>query len=251
MKTLGLLALCASLLVPLAASPASALTTPERLVYKVSWTGVTAATAVQEVIPEGNDLHIVSTTRSAGWLNPIYSVNDRAESVIARNGDFGVPKYYREKLHEGKYRAEKEAQFDAQNLKVETKDFIKKTEKVDNISPKTFDSLSVIYYIRSMNLEVGKSLYVDIYDCKHLWKTEVQVLRREEVKTPVGRFKTIVVKPLLKAEGFFARTGDVTVWVTDDARRIPVKMATKVKLGKITATLTGGSYWPQQTAEAE
>jgi hypothetical protein len=69
-------------------------------------------------------------------------------------------------------------------------------------------------------------------------------LRREEVRTPLGKFKTIMVKPLLKAEGFFARTGDVTIWVTDDERRIPVKMTTKVKLGKITATLVGGSYWP-------
>jgi hypothetical protein len=53
-----------------------------------------------------------------------------------------------------------------------------------------------------------------------------------------------VVKPILRAEGFFARTGDVTIWVTDDALRIPVKMTTKVKLGKITAMLVGGSYWP-------
>jgi hypothetical protein len=247
MKNIALLAICASFLVSLSALPASALPVPERLVYDVSWTGLTAATAVQQITSDGNELRIVSTTRSAGWLNPIFSVDDRAESVITRGGSadhFGFPKYYHEKINEGKFHALKEAHFDPQDLKVATKDFIKKTEKTEQISPKTFDSLSCIYYIRSMDLVPGKSIYIDIYDCKHLWKTEVKVLGREDVRTPLGKFKTIKVKPLLKAEGFFARTGDVTIWVTDDARRIPVKMTTKVKLGNITATLVGGSYWP-------
>lgn len=248
MKNYAILALCASLLLTLTSSPASALTTPERLVYDVSWTGLSAATSVQEATIKGSDLHIVSTTRSAAWLNAFFSVDDRAESVIARGSGadhFGSPKSFREKINEGKYRVLKEAQFDPQNLKVATKDFLKKTEKTDPISSKTFDSLSCVYFVRSLDLVPGKSYYVDIYDCKRLWKTEVQVVKREEITTPLGRFKTIVVKPHLKAEGFFARTGDVTVWLTDDALKIPVKMTTKVKIGKITATLVGGSYWPE------
>jgi hypothetical protein len=244
MKNIALLAICASFLLSLSASPASALPAQEKLVYDVSWTGLTAATAVQQITTDGNELHITSTTRSSGWLNPIFKVDDRTEAVLTRTETFGAPKYYHEKINEGKFHALKEAHFDQQELKVATKDFIKKTEKADQISPKTFDSLSSIYYIRSVELVPGRSIFIDIYDCKHLWKTEVKVLGREEVRTPLGKFKTIKVKPILKAEGFFARTGDVTIWVTDDARRIPVKMTTKVKIGNITATLVGGSYWP-------
>jgi hypothetical protein len=72
------------------------------------------------------------------------------------------------------------------------------------------------------------------------------VLRREELVTPLGRFKTIVIQPLLKSEGIFARTGDMFIWLTDDDRRIPVQMKSKVVVGSITATLTGGSYWPNR-----
>jgi hypothetical protein len=53
-----------------------------------------------------------------------------------------------------------------------------------------------------------------------------------------------VIQPLLKSEGIFARTGDIVIWLTDDDRRIPVQMKSKVVVGSITATLTGGSYWP-------
>jgi hypothetical protein len=249
MKNLALLIFSVPLFVSVFALPASALSIPERLVYDVSWTGIKAGTAVQEVTSHGGEIHIVSTVHSAGWITPIFPVEDRTESVLARSDGpaaLGMPKSYSEKINEGKTHTLKEALFDQARLKVETKDLLKKTEKSDAISARTFDSLSCVYFVRSSELVVGKSLFIDIYDCKRLWNTEVQVVRREEIRTPLGRFKTIVVKPLLKAEGFFARTGDVTVWLTDDSLRIPVKMTTKVKLGKITAMLVGGSYWPNE-----
>ena len=248
MKNLTLLSLCAAFFTLSPVFPASALTVPEKLVYEVSWTGIKAGTAVQEVAVKGDELHIVSTTHSASWLKPFFPVDDRSESVLARGSGsehFGTPKYFKEKINEGKFHALKDAQFNAQKLTVDTKDFLKNTEKTDVISSRTFDTLSSIYVVRSMELEPGKSVYIDIYDCKRLWNTEVQVVRREEIDTPLGRFKTLVVKPHLKSEGLFARTGDVTVWLTDDSLRIPVRMMTKVKLGKITATLVGGSYWPK------
>jgi hypothetical protein len=249
MKNLALLALSVPLFVSLLAVPASALTVPERLVYDISWTGIKAGTAVQEVTSQGGELHIVSSARSAGWLNPIFAVDDRTESILHRGSGaetLGTPRFYREKINEGKTHTRKEAQFDLPRLKVDTKDFVKKTEKTHDISARTFDSLSSIYFVRSSELVLGKSIFIDIYDCKRLWNTEVQVVRREEIRTPLGRFKTLVVKPLLKSEGFFARTGDVTVWLTDDNLRIPVRMTTKLKLGSITAELVGGSYWPLQ-----
>ena len=157
----------------------------------------------------------------------------------------GRPKLYREKINEGKTHTWKEARFDHKRLKVDTSDFLKKTEKTDPISARTFDSLSSIYFLRSSDLLPGESLFIDMFDCKRLWNTEARVLRREEISTPLGRFKTIVVQTLLKAEGVSTRTGAMTVWLSDDQLRIPVRMTTRLKLGEITATLVGGSYWPQ------
>jgi len=47
----------------------------------------------------------------------------------------------------------------------------------------------------------------------------------------------LVVKPLVRAEGVFEGKGGVTIWFTDDARRIPVRAETKVSVGVVTATL--------------
>jgi hypothetical protein len=233
-------------MVGLSTTRAVAFPMPERLEFEISYGGITAGRAVQEVTLEGNEVHIVSTAKSADWLKFFFPVDDRIESVLIKGAPphyIGVPRLYRERIREGWTRFEKDAVFDCELLNVNTKDFINKTEASHSITRRTFDTLSSFYYFRTVALQVGTSSFIDIFDCKKLWNTEVQVLRREQIKTPLGTFKTIVIKPLLKSEGIFARTGDMHIWLTDDERRIPVLMKSKVRIGSITVTLAGGSYW--------
>jgi Protein of unknown function (DUF3108) len=240
-----------ALLAALALLPrcASAFPMPERLEFEISYTGIPAGRAVQEVTQEGNEVHIVSTAKSAAWLRAFFPVDDRIESVLISGApplSIGVPRLYRERIHEGWTRFQKDAIFDRQKLEVRTKDLMKNSETTRGITKRTYDTLSSFFYFRSVPLQVGTSYFIDIFDCKKLWNTEVQVLRREVIETPLGRFRTVVIKPLLKSEGIFARTGDMYIWLTDDERRIPVLMKSKVKIGSITATLVGGSYWPDK-----
>lgn len=246
MKKLILTTLLAALFLNGFSPAASALSVPEKLNYEVSWSGIRAGTAVQEVTSEDGELHIVYTVRSSGWLDTFFPIDDKTESVLSRGSateQFGMPRLFREKINEGKTHTWKEAQFDPAGLKVETKDFLKHTEKSDPISAKTFDTLSCIYFIRASLLEPGKPLHLDIFDLKRVWNTEVRVVKREELRTPRGRFRTVVVRPTLRSEGVKPRTDYMTVWLTDDERRIPVKMIVKLKVGEFEATLAGGSYW--------
>ena len=241
MKKLALL--CILLSVTLLVSPASGLSVPEKLVYDLSWTGIKAGSAVQEVTAQGDELRIVNTIRSSGLLSAVFSIDDKTESVISGKSGLGLPRFFREKINEGKTHTLKEASFDFKSLTVYTKDLLKKSEKSDTISAKTYDSLSSIYFIRSSELVPGQSILFDIYDFKHLWNTEVRVVKREDIRTPLGKFKTLMVTSQLKFQGVSARVGNATVWLTDDSRRIPVRITVKLKLGDITMTLVGGSYW--------
>jgi hypothetical protein len=245
---IAMILLLASLLPGLAAT-AGAFPIPERLEFELSYTGITAGYAVQEVKQDGTDIHIVSTARSADWLRFFFPVDDRIEShLISGTPPFyiGSPRLYQERKHEGKTITHREALFDHQKFEVTTTDHLNKCETKHAITKRTYDTLSSFFYFRTVPLKVGTSCFIDIYDCKRLWSTEVKVLRREELVTPLGRFKTIVIHPLLKSEGIFSRTGDLFIWLTDDDRRIPVQMKSKVVIGSITATLTGGSYWPDR-----
>jgi hypothetical protein len=81
-----------------------------------------------------------------------------------------------------------------------------------------------------------------MFDSKRLWNVEVQVLRKEKIRTELGEFNTVVIKPLMKSEGIFNKKGDMYIWLTDDQKRIPVKMQTKVAVGSVIATLVRGSF---------
>ena len=225
-------------------SPASALTIPEKLVFDLTWTGIKAGTATQEIANDNGVIKIVSTARSADWISVFYPVDDRIESVLdgTRPSGLGFPKVYRMKIKEGKHRRDKEVIFDRGRKVAFYTDHISGEKKDFEIQENTLDSLSCFYFVRSMPLEVGKSVFINIFDSKKLWTTEVQVLRREMIKTGLGTLDTIVIKPILKSEGIFEKKGDMYIWLTDDKRRVPVKMKTKVRVGSITATLVGGNF---------
>ena len=220
---------------------------PERLVFEVSWSGIKAGTATQEIVPAGDGVTITYVAKSADWLSVFHKVDDHMEAVMARGVGgrlFGVPLVYRENLREGRSRFQKEMAFDHAGRTVAITDLLHNARSTFGITPITYDPLSCFYFARLQNLEPGKSFYIDVFDGKRLHQTEVKVLRREELKTDLGTFKTVVIMPVLKNSSFLNRTGDFYIWLTDDERRIPVKMKSKVKVGSITAKLVGGSYWP-------
>jgi hypothetical protein len=243
----SVIVLLAALFFPVHAVTIEAFPIPERLDFELTYSGITAGHAVQEVKQEGSDIHIISTAKSADWLRFFFPVDDRIESFLVSGTPpmfIGSPRLYQERKHEGKTITNREARFDRQKLEVTTINHRNKEEKKHAITKRTYDTLSSFFYFRTIPLQVGTSYFIDVYDCNRLWNTEVKVLRREELVTPLGRFKTIVIQPLLKSEGIFAQSGDIFIWLTDDDRRIPVQMKSKVVVGSITATLTGGSYWP-------
>jgi hypothetical protein len=222
-----------------------AFTIPEKLVYDLTWTGVSAGTATLEVSNSNGVTKLVSTAHSADWVSAFYKVDNRVESLL-KNGKpealIGLPENYRIKLREGRHKRDRELNFDHSNLKVTFIDHRGKEKKTYRIGENTFDPLSSFYSVRTLPLVVGKSVYVNIFDSKKFWRVEVQVLRKEKVRTSLGRFNTVVIKPLMQSEGLFNRKGDMYIWLTDDVKRIPVKMQTKVAIGSITATLVEGTF---------
>jgi len=218
---------------------------PETLNYDLTWTGVKAGEASLEIRQNGDEITITSTARSAKWVSVFYTVKDIVESRLQKNQRMqgvGQPVNYRLNIREGKNRKNKEVIFDNTALKATYIDHLENERKEFEIPSFIFDPLSSFYFLRTQNLEVGKSLYVTIFDSKKVWNVEVQVLRKEKVEVPAGEFHTIVVKPLMQSEGIFYRKGEIHIWLTDDERRIPVMLKTKIKIGSVNAMLVGGTY---------
>ena len=123
--------------------------------------------------------------------------------------------------------------------RVRTKDGATKTSNKDWTLAKTHvqDASSMLYFFRAFPVTVGSKLESDVFTSRKLWDLTVSVTGRETVKTPAGKFTCLRVVPEASRNGEKSTNGKVVVWVTDDARKLPVKVQMQTKLGSANAVL--------------
>lgn len=260
---LSLLALAA------ACAEAKASAVPETLNYQLTWTGVKIGTSTLSTVPSGGGVEITSKVKSEAWSSPFYKVDDLETSKLERDGKGYALHSYKMKLHEGRNDWHRAASVNRKNNRfdfVNLKSFEKSSAKL--VEP-AWDPVSCLFYLRQLPLTVGKSVDLNVLDKGKLKRVRVAVLRRETVQTPAGSFKTIVVSPNMdiESEGLFYACGPLTIWLTDDARKVPVIIEKRIndlfrdgiptylqpftpesvkknipKMETIRAVLTGGSY---------
>ncbi len=239
---LSVCALC-SVFFPLEAGAAPLV--PEKLIYDIQWSGITAGNAYLEINNSAGGITITSRAESADFISMFYRVEDIAQSALYP-GASGYPKDYKISLKEGRHRRERETYFENKQggkpQKVTFQNKIDNETLVFNLEKQAFDPLSAFYEIRKRPLQVGRSEYLDIFDNKKLYNVEVQVLKKERIIVPAGEFNTIVIKPMLQSEGIFMRKGEIFIWLTDDDRKVPVMVRSKIKIGSIIVKLTEGKY---------
>ncbi|HVP36854.1 MAG TPA: DUF3108 domain-containing protein [Terriglobales bacterium] len=216
----------------------------EKLKFKVRWGPIKAGNATMEIpeIVEYNGkkcYRIVSIAESSKFFSTFFKVRDRVESITDMEGLYSL--HFEKHIREGKFLADKTVDFDQINhLALAGKDTIP-------VPPFVQDVLSALYYVRTQPLEVGKSIFVDNHTDKKNYPLEVKVLKKERVEVDAGTFDCLVVQPILQAAGVFEQKGTLTVWLTDDQKKMPVLMKSKVAIGSITTELT--DYNPGKIGE--
>ena len=209
----------------------------ERLYFRIYWLGIYVGHATIEAVHSNGVVTITSSAHSAPFLSVLYKVEDFAESRMMN----GMPFQFRIKQHEGRYRSDKETIFDLPNRKITFFNYLKNTKDEHTIADlQVWDVLSGFYYLRTQILEVGKTIFIDVFDSNKFLSVAVYVLGKERIVTPErGAVDTVKIKPVLHSDGLFQKKGDVFVWLTDDESKVPVKVETEVPVGKVTAKLVG------------
>jgi hypothetical protein len=203
--------------------------------YDIFWLGIYVGKASLEAVDSKGILRITSQVHSAPVISTFYRVNDYAESLLMD----GLPVNFRIKQQEGKYRSDKETVFDTNSKIITFFNYLNGTKGEHTVKDeKVWDVISGFFYLRTQPLDVGKTVYINIFDSNKFYKARIDVLRKEKIKrADNGGIETIVVKPTLESEGLFQRKGDILIWITDDERRIPIRIATKAPIGSVVAEL--------------
>ncbi len=207
----------------------------ESLRFSVQYGPIKAGTAWLEVPEIVNwDGHpswrLVARAESNGFFDKVYKVRNRIESIWDMQGRFSWR--YLEDRHEGHYTANDTLYFEPDSGRVRYRD-----GKTYDVPPGVQDALSAFYYTRFQALPLGGSITFDYHASRKSSPLEVKVLGRQTVKTPAGTFDCVAIEPILKAGGVFKNKGRLVIWLTDDERRMPVLMKSKVLIGSISVVL--------------
>ncbi len=202
----------------------------ERFTYSVGWQNIlnagTVTMEVKDIIDyQGHDVYqVIVIAKSNKFFSVFYRVRDKLESLIDVDGLFS--RRYWTKQDEGNEKRERKYEFDQENNTVLYKG------KEYYIRYGIQDEISAVFYVRTRDLEVGTPVYVDIFARRQNWQVKCDVPGSETIEVPAGKFETIIVEPELRFDGVM-KQGKVRVWFTNDERRIPVKVKSKITIGSI------------------
>ncbi len=100
------------------------------------------------------------------------------------------------------------------------------------------DDAAFFYFLRTVPLEVGKSYSYDRYFQRDLNPVTIKVTKREKMKLPDGtQVNCVILNPVVGQEGVFAPRAEAMLWMTDDERRIPVQIRSRLPFGTVTLVL--------------
>jgi hypothetical protein len=207
----------------------------EELTYKVYYTLAGAYVGAGEAIfstsiyaKEKKYFHLKGSGRTYGSYDWFYKVRDLYESVV--DSQTLKPVIFRRNIQEGNQKLFQEVYFDRSKLQV-TDNGQKKS-----MSECVLDVLSAIYYARNIDFakyQVGDKIPIEIYLDGEIHSLYIRYLGKEKISTRHGQYQTIKFKPLLLEGTLFKGGEQMTVWVTNDARRIPVYIDTPILVGHI------------------
>ncbi len=135
---------------------------------------------------------------------------------------------------------ESEAVFDYGDKRVtyvetDPKEPMRPSRKIaSEIGPETHDLVSGLYRLRMLPLAVGKTFELSVSDSGLVYKVPVKVTARERQKTIFGQIWCLRVEPdVFGPDRLIEKEGSMVIWVTDDARHLPVRSLVNSSVGKI------------------
>lgn len=209
----------------------------EQLVYEIRWMRIPAGEAVLEAAaPErfGGQAarRFIMTVRTNAFVDTFYKVRSRIETWM----DPGLNRSlrYRKQQREGTHRPRDErVDFDWQN-RLATYSNRGRTRPPVSLQPGTVDPLAALYFTRRAPLTPGTQIERPVTDGKKMVIGRARVIGKEKIQVPAGLFDTVVLEPDLRdVGGVFEKSpgAHIRLWLSDDARRIPVRVHSKVVVG--------------------
>jgi hypothetical protein len=185
-------------------------------------------------------LGFLSIARSNGFVDNFFKVRDFNGSQVDEASLASVN--FHQNLREGHYRVLRTTSINYELGKY----FFEKVRKGNTtkqegpITQPVSDILSSFFYTRTLPLEPGKEYSFPVFSDQEIYQMKVVVgPKLEKIRVEAGEFLCLRVTPQVIGDAIFqASDGKMTIWMTNDERKMPVLIRSKVAVGAFDAELT-------------
>jgi hypothetical protein len=216
----------------------------ETLTFDVSWTSFvsagTATMSVKERRPAGpgrSAYYLVAEGKPSAVISKLYQLYYKAESMIDTRTL--LPSSATTYSDEGGRKRFKTTTFKGNgsvDYQIRTSTTANSTIKAPAAAQ---DPLGAIYILRALPLKAGMtaSIPIPIIDSGKAYTMRVKVGSVEAVKSGLGTLPALKLSMTITDAAGKAEGGGFSLWLSDDARRLPLKLSAGLSVGSVQLTL--------------
>ena len=218
----------------------------EWLKFRIHYGWINASYATLQVknskVDNKKVYHVIGKGRTTGLARAFFKVDDRYESYFDKE-DYKPYKFVR-KIDEGGYTKDIEINFDYEKDEAVLND--KKNKKKYNftIQDGIQDLISAFYYVRDNyefeDLVEGEDIKLNmLYDDDGIFQFKLKYLGKEILKTKFGKVECLKFRPYVQSGRVFKEQESLSLWVSNDMNKIPIRIKADIAVGSIKADLDG------------
>lgn len=210
----------------------------EKLTFKVVFnsalTGsITAGKATLEVkndikiLNNRSTYHVVGEGKTTGFIEIFYTVHDRFESYFDQ--DALIARQFSRRTRENKYKKD-----DLVIFRQDDRLAVSLT-KIMTVPANIQDVISGFYYARTLDisdLKPGSIIEIPFFLDDSVYNSRVIFKDRGIVETKLGKFRCIAFRPMVATGYAFDDPYPITIWITDDANRLPILIESEQSVGR-------------------
>lgn len=183
--------------------------------------------------------HVVGKGWTTGVISWFFKVEDRYESFFDKAS--GLPYKSIRKIDEGGHTKDLEIEFDHANNKAMVNNIKHNTKETYATEKDVQDMVSAFYYLRNNynteTIQEGDIVTLNMFFDEENYVFKLKFLGRETIKTEFGNVKTFMFRPYVMAGRVFKEQESLTLWVSADENKIPLKIKADLRVGSLRAEL--------------
>lgn len=205
-------------------------------IFNASYASFTLKRDTLEAKPVFHAKGFGETTGLARWF---FKVEDYYESFFDEKS--GAPYKFIRNINEGGYTKNIEIDFDHFSKTANVLDKKKKETNKYKIESNVHDLISCFYYLRNhypkKGLEINQAFDINMFFDNENYVFKLKYLGKEIIESKFGEVSCLKFRPVVQSGRVFKEQESVTLWVSDDKNRLPIRLQADILIGSIKADL--------------